>query len=43
MMPRYTPVIKTEHARHFGAEAVLHGETLAESEQLARRLTEERG
>jgi threonine dehydratase len=43
VMPRYTPNIKTEHTRHFGAEVILHGETLAEAEQLARQLTGERG
>ena len=43
VMPRYTPNIKTEHTRRFGAEVILHGEILAESEQLARQLAEQRG
>ena len=43
VMPRYTPNIKTEHTRRFGAEVILHGEVLAEAEQLARQLAEERG
>jgi threonine dehydratase len=43
VMPRYTPNIKTEQTRRFGTEVILHGETLAEAEQLARRLTVERG
>jgi threonine dehydratase len=43
VMPRYTPNIKTEQTRQFGAEIILHGETLAEAEQLARQLAEERG
>ncbi len=43
VMPRYTPNIKTEHTRHFGAEVILHGETLAEAEELTRQLSKERG
>ena len=43
VMPRYTPDIKTEQTRQFGAEIILHGETLAEAEQLARQLAAERG
>jgi threonine dehydratase len=43
VMPRYTPNIKTEQTRQFGAEIILHGETVAEAEQLARQLAEERG
>lgn len=42
VMPRYTPNIKTEQTRRFGAEVILHGETLAEAGQLARQLAEER-
>jgi threonine dehydratase len=42
VMPLYTPDIKAENTRRFGAEVILHGETLAEAEQLARQLTEER-
>jgi threonine dehydratase len=43
VMPRYTPNIKTEHTRRFGAEVILHGETLAEAEELTRKLSRERG
>ena len=43
VMPRYTPNIKTEHTRQFGAEVILHGETLADAAQLARRLADQRG
>jgi len=43
VMPRYTPNIKTEHTRHYGAEVILHGETLAEAEELSRQLGRERG
>lgn len=43
VMPRYTPDIKTEHTRRFGAEVILHGEILAEAAELARRLAAERG
>ncbi len=43
VMPRYTPDIKTEHTRAFGAEVILHGEILAEAAELARRLAAERG
>jgi len=43
VMPRYTPNIKTEHTRKFGAEVILHGETLADAAELARQLAAERG
>jgi threonine dehydratase len=43
VMPRYTPNIKTEHTRQFGAEVILHGEILADAAQLARQLAEQRG
>jgi len=43
VMPRYTPDIKTERTRRFGAEVILHGEILAEAAELARRLAAERG
>jgi len=43
VMPRYTPDIKTERTRAFGAEVILHGEILAEAAQLAQRLADERG
>ena len=43
VMPRYTPNIKTEHTRRFGAEVILHGEILAEAGELARQLAAQRG
>ncbi len=43
VMPRYTPDVKTEHTRRFGAEVILHGEILAEAAELAHRLAAERG
>jgi len=43
VMPRYTPDVKTEHTRRFGAEVILHGEVLAEAAELAHRLAAERG
>ncbi len=43
VMPRYTPNIKTEHTRQFGAEVILHGELLAEAAQLAGQLASQRG
>jgi threonine dehydratase len=43
VMPRYTPDIKTEHTRQFGAEVILHGEILAEAAAHARQIAAERG
>jgi threonine dehydratase len=41
VMPRYTPNVKVEHTRRFGAEVILEGADLAEAgeraEQLARK------
>jgi threonine dehydratase len=41
VMPRFTPMVKVERTRSFGAEVVLHGDTLEESRvhamELARR------
>jgi len=31
VMPRFTPGVKIERTRGFGAEVVLHGDTLEES------------
>ncbi len=31
VMPRFTPTVKVEHTRAFGAEVILHGETLEEA------------
>jgi threonine dehydratase len=42
VMPRYTPNIKVEHTRSFGAEVILFGETLTEAAEHAKRLAEKR-
>ncbi|MFC1895670.1 threonine ammonia-lyase [Thermodesulfobacteriota bacterium] len=42
VMPRYTPNVKVEHTRAFGAEIILHGEGLDEAESCARKLMAER-
>ncbi len=38
VMPRFTPGVKVERTRGFGAEVVLHGDTLDESRAHAREL-----
>ncbi len=43
VMPRYTPNIKVEHTRFFGAEVRLEGEGLEESVRVAVHLARERG
>ena len=43
VMPRFTPGVKTERTRGFGAEVVLHGDTLDESRQHALLLAEREG
>src|SRR5579871_3769448 len=43
VMPAITPVVKVQQTRGHGAEVVLAGESLAESETEARRLAESRG
>ena len=43
VMPRFTPGVKTERTRGFGAEVVLHGDTLDESRQHALLLAERDG
>jgi threonine dehydratase len=42
VMPRYTPGVKIEHTREYGAEVVLHGELFDEAKDHALRLAEER-
>ena len=42
VMPRFTPSVKTEQTRGFGAEVILRGETLAEAGVLAREIAAER-
>ena len=43
VMPRFTPGVKVERTRGFGAEVVLHGDTLDESRSHARALAEREG
>ncbi|MDP3673001.1 MAG: threonine ammonia-lyase [Telluria sp.] len=42
VMPRFTPGVKVERTRSFGAEIVLHGDTLEESRSHALALATER-
>ncbi|MDI1275020.1 threonine ammonia-lyase [Polaromonas sp.] len=43
VMPRFTPGVKIERTRGFGAEVVLHGDTLDESRSHALMLAEREG
>ena len=43
VMPRFTPGVKIDRTRGFGAEVVLHGDTLEESHSHALRLAERDG
>jgi threonine dehydratase len=43
VMPRYTPGVKVERTRGFGAEVVLHGDSLEASRAHARELAEREG
>ena len=43
VMPRFTPGVKVERTRGFGAEVVLHGDTLEEARQHAYALAERQG
>lgn len=43
VMPRFTPSVKVERTRGFGAEVVLHGDTLDEARAHALALAKERG
>ena len=43
VMPRFTPGVKVERTRGFGAEVVLHGDTLDESRSHARALAVREG
>ncbi|MDA8523173.1 threonine ammonia-lyase [Acidovorax sp. NCPPB 4044] len=43
VMPRFTPGVKVERTRGFGAQVVLHGDTLEEARAHAYALAEERG
>ena len=43
VMPRFTPGVKIDRTRGFGAEVVLHGDTLDEARAHARHLAEQQG
>jgi threonine dehydratase len=43
VMPRFTPGVKVERTRGFGAEVVLHGDTLEEARSHAHSLAEQQG
>ncbi len=43
VMPRFTPGVKVERTRGFGAEVVLHGDTLDESRTHAREMAQRQG
>ena len=43
VMPRFTPGVKVERTRGFGAEVVLHGDTLEEARAHAYRLADSEG
>ena len=43
VMPRFTPSTKVTRTRHWGAQVVLHGDTLAEAAAHAHYLAAERG
>ena len=43
VMPRFTPNVKVERTRSFGAEVVLHGDGLDEAATFTRQLAQDRG
>ncbi len=43
VMPRFTPNVKVERTRSFGAEVILHGESLDEASALTQQLLQEQG
>jgi threonine dehydratase len=43
VMPRFTPNVKVEHTRAFGAEVILQGEGVAEAGDYAAKIAEDRG
>ena len=43
VMPRFTPNIKVEHTRGFGAEVVIKGDGLDEAGSFAREIAEQKG
>lgn len=43
VMPRFTPNVKVERTRSFGAEVILHGDSLDEAGELTQQLLHEQG
>ena len=43
VMPKGTPFVKIEHTRNFGANVIIHGESLADADAHARELEKEHG
>jgi threonine dehydratase len=43
VMPRFTPHVKVQQTRNFGAEVLLHGENFDEAKSHAMRIMQERG
>jgi len=43
VMPRFTPGVKVERTRGFGAEVVLHGDTLEAARAHARKMAQQQG
>ncbi len=43
VMPSATPFVKVQHTKDFGAEVVLHGDTLEEADRAAHALAADRG
>lgn len=43
VMPRFTPSVKVRHTRSYGAEVILHGDSLDEAASFALQSAEQRG
>jgi threonine dehydratase len=43
VMPRFTPHVKVQHTRNFGAEVLLHGDSFDDAKTFALRVMRERG
>jgi threonine dehydratase len=43
VMPRFTPSVKIRHTRSYGAEVILHGDSLGEAASFALQSAEQRG
>jgi threonine dehydratase len=43
VMPKGTPFVKIEHTRNFGANVIIHGESLADADAHARELEKQHG